>query len=69
MQTKQTVNMSQEIDHGFQQTYHWKWHLANQVQMAGTADRVIHSNCAEEAQHFCTAKSEQEAPIKLTVPG
>ena len=67
MQAKQPVHMSLDIEHCFQQTRHWKWHLANQVRIAGTADRAIHGNCAEDAQHFCTAKTE--APMQLPVPG
>ena len=57
MQAKQPVNMSLDMDHRFQQTCHWKWHLANQFQIAGTEDRAVHGNCADEAQHFCTANS------------
>ena len=48
--------MSLDIDHRFQQTCHWKWHLANQVHIADTADSAIHGSYAEEAQHFCIAE-------------
>lgn len=67
MQAKQPVNMSLlSITLPLEGKSHLAWHLANQVQIAGAADRAIPGNCAEEAQHFCTAKPAQEAPIQLS---